>query len=149
MNEITRIHLGRQPFTASVEAHGELKAYIAAIEHHMHDKDVIQEVELRMAELLTEHGITESKVILEEDIDYLKQQLGDPKDFSDSNEEEDGADTQPEAKQLFRDPDNGMVAGVAAGLAAYFGIDVILFRILFVIGTITGGWGLLVYIALW
>lgn len=150
MNEITRIHLGRQPFTASIEAHKMLKAYIAAIQNHVDDKDVIEEVELRMAELLTERGITGDKVILEQDVDYLKQQLGNPQDFSDSSDEaETHAEKQPETKQLFRDPENGMVAGVAAGLAAYFGIDVVLFRILFVIGVFTGGWGLLIYIALW
>jgi phage shock protein PspC (stress-responsive transcriptional regulator) len=150
MNEITRIHLGRQPFTASIEAHKLLKDYIAAIDRQVNDKDVIEEVELRMAELLTERGITEEKVILEEDVDYLKQQLGNPKDFSENGEETDTpADKQSESKQLFRDPENGMVSGVAAGLAAYFGIDVLLFRILFVIGTLAGGWGLLIYIVLW
>ena len=150
MNEITRIHLGRQPFTASVEAHKLLKAYIAAIEQQVNDRDVIEEVELRMAELLTERGITGDKVILEDDVDYLKQQLGNPKDFSENSEEGDTpADAQPDSKQLFRDPDNGMVAGVASGLAAYFGIDVLLFRILFIITTLAGGWGLLIYIALW
>jgi phage shock protein PspC (stress-responsive transcriptional regulator) len=150
MNEITRIHLGRQPFTASIEAHKVLKAYIAAIERQVKDKDVIEEVELRMAELLTERGITGDKVILEKDVNYLKQQLGDPKDFSENDEETDAqADKQSETKQFFRDPENGMVAGVSAGLAAYFGIDVLLFRILFVISTLAGGWGLLIYIALW
>ncbi len=150
MNEITRIHLGRQPFTASVEAHKLLKAYITAIQNHVNDQDVIEEVEMRMAELLTERGITGDKVILEQDVDYLKQQLGDPKDFSESNEEaEVQAEKQSATKQLFRDTENGMVAGVAAGLAAYFGIDAVLIRVLFVIGIFTGGWGLLLYIALW
>jgi phage shock protein PspC (stress-responsive transcriptional regulator) len=41
------------------------------------------------------------------------------------------------------------LAGVAAGLSKYFGIDVILIRILFVIGVFTGGWGILLYVALW
>jgi phage shock protein PspC (stress-responsive transcriptional regulator) len=150
MNEITRIHLGRQPFTASIEAHTLLKAYIAAIQSQVHDEDVVKEVELRMAELLTERGLTGDKVVLEQDVDYLKQQLGNPKDFSDHGEEPEAqAEPQNEAKQLFRDPENGMVAGVAAGLATYFGIDAVLFRILFVIGIITGGWSLLIYIALW
>jgi phage shock protein PspC (stress-responsive transcriptional regulator) len=150
MNEITRIHLGRQPFTASIEAHRVLKSYISSIQKEVNDKDVIEEVELRMAELLTERGITGDKVVLEQDVDYLKQQLGSPQDFSDSSEEaETQGEEQPKTKQLFRDPENGMVAGVAAGLAAYFGIDAVLFRILFVIGTLTGGWGLLIYIALW
>lgn len=150
MNEITRIHLGRQPFTVSVDAHKALKIYLAAIQDQVKDQDVVEEVELRMAELLTERGTTSDKVVLGSDIDYLQQQLGDPKDFS---EDADSTAAQPgkeaTAKQLFRDTENGMIAGVAAGLAAYFGIDVVLFRILFVIATMAGGWGLLLYIALW
>ncbi|MDL2341657.1 MAG: PspC domain-containing protein [Patescibacteria group bacterium] len=150
MNEITRIHLGRQPFTASIKAHKALEAYISAIQNQVDDKDVIEEVELRMAELLTERGLSGDKVILEQDVDYLKQQLGDPKDFSDTNSDESTqTDNLPATKQLFRDPEHGMVAGVAAGLAAYFGVDVLLIRIIFVIGALTGGWGILIYIAIW
>ena len=57
MNEVTRIHLGRQPYTISVAAHKELKDYLAAIEKQVGDKDVLQEVELRMSELLSERGV--------------------------------------------------------------------------------------------
>lgn len=57
---------------------------------------------------------------------------------------------EPEiSKKLFRDPDKKVVGGVASGLAAYFGTDVVLFRILFVLFTIFGGLGLIVYIVLW
>ncbi|MDB5160837.1 MAG: rane protein of unknown function [Candidatus Saccharibacteria bacterium] len=150
MNEVTRIHLGRQPFNISVEANKALRDYLAAIKKQVGDKDVVDEVELRMAELLTEHGITGEKVILASDVDYLKEQLGNPKDFSeDSDDAPRSAGKDTAAKRLFRDTDNAMLAGVASGLAGYFGIDVLLIRILFVIATIAGGWGILLYIALW
>jgi phage shock protein PspC (stress-responsive transcriptional regulator) len=42
-----------------------------------------------------------------------------------------------------------MIAGVAAGLANYFGIDPVLIRIIFVITVLSGGWGILVYVAFW
>ena len=44
-----------------------------------------------------------------------------------------------------------MVAGVVAGLAKYFGIDVTLARAIYVVGSIVSAAfpGLLVYIALW
>jgi phage shock protein PspC (stress-responsive transcriptional regulator) len=38
---------------------------------------------------------------------------------------------------------------VAAGLAAYFGLDVVLIRILFVLSVLAWGWGILVYLVLW
>lgn len=42
-----------------------------------------------------------------------------------------------------------MIAGVAGGLAEYFDIDPVLTRILFVVLTLSGGFGLLTYIILW
>jgi len=151
MNEVTRIHLGRQPFNVSVKAHEELKNYLAAIKKQVADKDVLDEVELRMAELLIERGIKGDKVVLEADVDYLKEQLGDPGDFKE------GSDDMPHTagssdlvqKRLFRDTDNAMLAGVAAGLGNYFGIEAVWIRIIFAIGTIAWGGGILIYIILW
>ena len=42
-----------------------------------------------------------------------------------------------------------MLGGVANGLGSYFGIDPLLFRILFVVLTAAGGIGVLLYAALW
>lgn len=150
MNEVTKIHLGRQSFTVSVEAHKALQVYLHAIERQVGDKgkDVVEEVELRMAELLTERGVSGDKVVLAKDVDYLKEQLGSPKDFK-----EDGGDDEPsertKQKRLFRDTEHGMIAGVAAGLANFFGIDAAIVRLLFVLGVVTGGWGIVLYIVLW
>ena len=52
-------------------------------------------------------------------------------------------------KKMYRDPDKKVVGGVAAGVAAFFGADVALIRVLFVIITIFGGLGIIVYIVLW
>ncbi len=149
MNEITNIHLGRQAFTIAVDAHVSLRTYLDDIKTQVGSSggDVVREVELRMAELLSERGIGSEKVILAEDVSYLKQQLGDPTDFKD--EDDSTAAEQPAVKRLFRDPEHGMLAGVSAGLSNYFGVDVLLVRILFVIGVLGGGWGILIYIALW
>jgi phage shock protein PspC (stress-responsive transcriptional regulator) len=150
MNEVARIHLGRQPFIISVEAHRILKAYIAAIQKQVRDQDVVDEIELRMAELLIERGIKGEKVILETDVEFLKQQLGTPVDFKeDTGDSSAEYDDTASTKQLFRDTDNALLAGVASGLANYLGIDVLLVRIIFVIATLSGGWGILVYIAIW
>jgi phage shock protein PspC (stress-responsive transcriptional regulator) len=151
MNEVTKIHLGHQAFTISVDAHHELKTYLEAIKKQVDDKDVVEEIELRMAELLIEHGVNTNKVILPSDVDFLKAQLGNPKDFKeDESENSISASKQSEVKRLFRDTDNAIIAGVASGLAQYFGIDVLLIRILFIVLVlITFGGGILLYIALW
>lgn len=53
------------------------------------------------------------------------------------------------SKRLVRSSDDRMVAGVAAGVANYVGLDISLVRILFVILTFLGGPGLFAYIILW
>lgn len=156
MNEITKIHLGRQPFVIAVDAHKALQEYLQEIRRQV-DKNsdgVVEEVEMRMAELLAERGISGEKVVLAEDVAYLKEQLGSPRDFKDdddtvSSKADNGEAEQAPIKRLFRDTEHGMVAGVSSGLANYFGIDAVIIRILFVIATVTGGWGIPLYVVMW
>jgi phage shock protein PspC (stress-responsive transcriptional regulator) len=51
-------------------------------------------------------------------------------------------------KRLLRSRDDRMVAGVAGGLAKYFDVDPVIFRIGFAVSVFFGGLGLLAYIAL-
>lgn len=51
-------------------------------------------------------------------------------------------------KKLVKDTANKKLAGVCAGLANYFGIDVTIMRILWIIFAIMGSLGIWVYIAL-
>ncbi len=149
MNEVTKIHLGRQAFSISIEAQRQLRGYIDEIKKEVDDKDVVDEVELRMAELLAERGVTGEKVILPADVEFLKKQLGNPQEFKEDDTEPDSTGRPSEGKRLFRDTDNAMVAGVAAGLSKYLGIDVLFIRILFILSVFIWGWGLLAYIVLW
>jgi phage shock protein C len=52
-------------------------------------------------------------------------------------------------KKLYRNEENSMIGGVCNGLADYFGLDVTLVRIIFVILLIGGGSGFLIYLVLW
>src|SRR5438034_10210285 len=53
----------------------------------------------------------------------------------------------PERTALRRPFEDRMLAGVAAGLARYFGVDTTIVRIAFVVLTIVGGAGLPLYLA--
>lgn len=53
-----------------------------------------------------------------------------------------------ESKKLYRSVNNRQLWGVCAGLADYFDLDVSIVRVLFVLFTVLGGPGLLVYIVL-
>lgn len=154
MNEITQIHLGRTAFTIAVDAHGELRTYLAAIKKRA-GSEVQEEIELRMAELLLEQNITADKVILLSDVEYLKKQLGDPKDFADDeteagDDQEDNIASQdlPQRK-LYRDVRSGWLGGVASGLANYIGVSATLVRIAFILLTFAWGASIIVYLLLW
>ncbi|HSX29256.1 MAG TPA: PspC domain-containing protein [Candidatus Saccharimonadales bacterium] len=152
MKEITSVQLGRQAFKIAVDAYKELQDYLNAIKHEVgtQSKDVLDEVELRMAELLNERGITGDTVVLSEDVAFLKHQLGQPGDFKEDVEAHEAYEAPEDApRRLYRDTDRAMLAGVASGLAAYFNIDVVIFRLIFAIATITGGWGALLYGLMW
>ena len=53
------------------------------------------------------------------------------------------------AKRLSRRREGRIVAGVCAGLADYFGVNVTLIRLAFAVLTIFGGFGALLYVAAW
>jgi phage shock protein C len=54
-----------------------------------------------------------------------------------------------EPKRLYRSNSDLKFAGVAGGLAEYFMMDPLLIRLAFVILTLAGGGGLLIYLILW
>ena len=49
-------------------------------------------------------------------------------------------------KKLYRDPQNGMIAGVCAGVAEYFGWDPTWVRLGWTLFTLLGGSGLILYL---
>lgn len=57
---------------------------------------------------------------------------------------------EPEVgKKMFRDSERKVIGGVSGGVAAFFGIDIVAMRLLFIIFTIFFGVGFIIYIVLW
>ena len=52
-------------------------------------------------------------------------------------------------RKLFRSKERNVLGGVCMGLSSYFGIDVAIIRLLFVLSIFIGGAGLIIYIILW
>lgn len=52
-------------------------------------------------------------------------------------------------KKLYRSESDRVIAGVCGGLGEYFDIDPVLIRVILVIITLLGGWGLILYLILW
>ena len=49
-------------------------------------------------------------------------------------------------KRLTKSSENRYICGVCSGLAKYFGIDATIFRLIFVVLTLFGGSGILLYL---
>ena len=58
-------------------------------------------------------------------------------------------DEDKKIKKFYRDSDSKVLGGVCSGLAAYFGVDITVIRLLFVLGVFLFGTGFLAYIILW
>lgn len=52
-------------------------------------------------------------------------------------------------KRLYRSRQDKKIAGVCAGLAAYFAVDPVLIRLIFVLFFLAGGAAFLVYVVMW
>ena len=59
-----------------------------------------------------------------------------------------GDDENRPPRRLLRSRSDRMIAGVAGGLGRYFGVDPVIFRIVFAVSVFLGGLGVLAYIAL-
>lgn len=154
MKEITRIHLAKTPYDIELDAKEVLQKYLFEIKQMMGSEDAMYEIEARMVELLGERGVQNNGIITMSDVEDLRSKMGLPKEFSDSESNEDSqADLTPSnspAKRLMRDTDNAIFGGVCAGIAAYWGINPLWVRLLFIISPfITFGTALLVYIIIW
>jgi len=91
-------------------------------------------------------------VINDSDIDEITKIMGRPEDYSvDEELFEDEPQYSPKtaSKKLFRDADDKFLGGVCAGLAHYFGMDVIWMRLIWLVLFFFFGTGFLVYILLW
>jgi phage shock protein C len=59
------------------------------------------------------------------------------------------ADLGPRPQPLYRPFHDRMLAGVASGVARYFGVDVTIVRIVFAVLAVMGGAGIPLYLAGW
>jgi len=126
----------------------------AILQNEEGKEEILQDIELRIVELLQEKGNAHQVVQLEQ-IQAIIQVLGSPEEFGETDQNATAQDTAqntgaPSAeKRFFRDTDSALLGGVASGVAAYFNIDVVFIRVAFVIFTMVFGSGVPIYILLW
>jgi phage shock protein PspC (stress-responsive transcriptional regulator) len=153
MKEVTRIHIAKTSYDVELEAKKALENYLKALEKYSGDTEIMLDIEIRITEILAERGVKKDQVITVDDVKALREQLGEPKEFKpeDGDEISENEDmSEPVGRKLFRDTDNAVVGGVLSGLAAFFGVNPALVRVLFVLLMLMSfGTALLVYALLW
>lgn len=153
MNKATNIHLAQTLFSIDEIAYSRLKKYLDQLERLFKNtegaKDILEDIEARIAELFTDLKKDERYVISVEDVEKVIDTLGTPEDLAGEDAEQDSpSPSQP--KKLFRDPDDRFIGGVAGGLSHYIGLDSVWIRLILLILFFSSVGGVvLVYILLW
>ncbi len=157
MNKTVNINLGGMFFHIDEDAYQKLTRYFDAIKRSLSNSngqdEIIKDIEMRIAELVTEKHSNDKQVINVREVEEIIIIMGQPEDYRIDNDDEQPKSTAfsgtKTTKKLYRDKDKGMIGGVAAGLGHYFGIDPVWLRILFVLFIWVGGSGVIAYIVLW
>tara|TARA_R110001583_G_scaffold34847_1_gene116576 strand:+ start:21115 stop:22869 length:1755 start_codon:yes stop_codon:yes gene_type:complete len=157
MNKTININLGGIFFHIDEIAYQKLKLYLDAIRRSLSDDpqgrdEIINDIEHRIGELLSERIKDQRQVVNENDIDEITKIMGKPEDYlvdEEIFEDEPKYRTRTSSKKLFRDGDDKFLGGVCSGLAHYLGIDIIWMRIIWLILFFFFGTGILIYILLW
>jgi phage shock protein PspC (stress-responsive transcriptional regulator) len=148
------INLGGYSFNIDEDAYAELKSYLRNLELHFageeSSSEILSDIETRMAELFRTKLSSYKQVINIEDVRQVISVLGTPEDISD-NEGPSARDkfSSPGYHRMYRDPDHRIIGGVCSGMGAYWDIDPIIVRIIFVALILAGGIGALVYLILY
>jgi phage shock protein PspC (stress-responsive transcriptional regulator) len=148
------INLGGYSFNIDEDAYAELKRYLKNLELHFageeSSSEILSDIETRMAELFRTKITNYKQVIDINDVSQAISVLGTPEDISDH----DGPSARdkfssPGYHRMYRDTDHRIIGGVCSGMGAYWDIDPLIIRIIFVALAFGGGLGILVYLILY
>jgi phage shock protein PspC (stress-responsive transcriptional regulator) len=161
MKRTVSVNIKGMNFLIEEDAYELLQQYIDRLTHVFRNdkgsKEIIEDIELRVAELCLSKLNDRKQVVEIDDIRSILNTLGDPAQFVDEEvtDSENYSQTSTDKKQnsgekrLFRDLDNASIAGVCSGIANYLNIDVVIIRAIFLVIFLFGGFGFPLYVILW
>ncbi len=135
MKEVFNISLQGVSFTIEKDAYEMLDTYLQELKLHYgkQEEEVVNDIEERIAELLVEKGCTGGVIVQFNHIEEIIMVLGRPNEIDGQDENSFGSKVK---KGIYRDTQNGIVAGVCSGLGAYFNMDAVWVRIIFILAAI-------------
>ena len=127
MNKTVNINLGGMFFHIDEDAYQKLTRYFDAIKRSLSNStgqdEIIKDIEMRIAEIITEKHTNDKQVINIREVDEIITIMGQPEDY---RIEDDGQPKQAapnfdyvrKSKKLYRDTEKGMFGGVCSGLVS-------------------------------
>ena len=162
MNKTVSINLGGLFFHIDEDAFQKLNRYFDAIKKSLSPdgkEEIMNDIEGRIAELLTERLKNDKQVVGSREVDEIIAIMGQPEDYMISEEPTASSNTgstyyapgyEYRSKKFYRDQEKGILAGVCAGIGHYFNVDPLWMRIIFILSLfLSFGTTAIVYILLW
>jgi phage shock protein PspC (stress-responsive transcriptional regulator) len=161
MKKNISINIGGIIFHIEEDSYDRLNSYLSSINRYFEtfddSKEILDDIENRIAEIFLGKLNDGKQVIVDEDIDELIQTMGtvadfeaqievdesdrtvEPESFSTTSSESEDASqegassNQGTQKRLYRDTNGRILGGVASGIAHYFSIDPLWVRLIFLL----------------
>ena len=155
MTRVTNACVGGRNFTLNDDAYNRLDAYLRNFKAKLsvpenQKGEVMDDIESRISELFYQEVGDTSRVVTLPMVEKVVQMLGMPDGSAETGYSYTSAFPEDKApKKLYRDYDNKGIAGVCAGLAQYFDVDVTIIRIVMLVALFTGTAGFWIYLVLW
>ena len=159
MKKTVTVNLSGTVYNIDEDAYALLDSYLknlrVCFKREVDGEEIVRDMEARIAELLNEDLGDKQTVITIENVEKVIGRMGKPEDFSDEDADADGKrswagdKSTTMGKRLFRNPDDRILGGVLSGIAAYFGINATLLRLLLLVAVFFVHVLILIYIILW
>ncbi|MEA1886501.1 MAG: PspC domain-containing protein [Bacteroidota bacterium] len=147
------INIGGMAFHIDEDAYTELKIYLRSLDRYFAKEassaEIMADIEARIADLLRSKINDYKQVVTLQDVREVINTLGTPEDISDDSGSTYERLSGTAYRRMYRDPDNRIIGGVCSGMAAYWRIDPWIVRLIFIIISLPGGLGILIYLILW
>lgn len=155
MKKTFSINLNGLLFNIDEDAFEKLNSYLKTLKKHFKEneggEEIVSDIEARIAEILKIRLKDLQQIVSIADVEFAIDTLGQPFEMDEDSETSSTKKSKrfQSNKRVFRDPDHQIFGGVASGLAAYFNIDLVIIRLIFVLSILIGGVGIIVYLTLW
>jgi phage shock protein PspC (stress-responsive transcriptional regulator) len=162
MKKTLTVNLNGRVFNIDEDAYQLLDKYLRNLRIHFRKEEgrdeILADFEARIEELLSDRVRLGHNVITIAEVESVIAQMGRPSDFGENEDdtteekaagskEDPFADTK---KKFYRNPDDKLFAGLCAGIAAYFGWNVVIVRMIAaILVPVTSLWIVPVYLLLW